>query len=98
MVVRPVRTGILPRDEGRATGGAARVGILVREKDAVLGNAVDVRCPAHHAVRVSANVPHADVVAKNDEDVGFPVRRRLCWGNCEDCPSRPGQHNQALFN
>jgi hypothetical protein len=74
------------------------MGILVREKDAVLGNAVDVRRPAHHAVSVSANVPHADVVAKNDEDVGFPVGRRLCWGNCEHCPSHNGQHNQALFN
>ena len=30
---------------------------------------------AHHAVRVGADVPHADVVAEDDEDVGhFCIR------------------------
>jgi hypothetical protein len=30
---------------------------------------------AHHAVRVGADIPHADFVTPDDEDVGFPIRR-----------------------
>ena len=32
-----------------------------------------LRRAAHHAVRVSADIPHADVIAPDDEDVGFLV-------------------------
>ena len=34
---------------------------------------IDIRRPAHHAMRVGANVPHADVVAPDDGNIGFLV-------------------------
>ena len=59
-------------DEGRATGGAALLRVVVGEGDAFLGDAIDVRrLVAHHATAVVADVPGADVVAPDDEDVGF---------------------------
>ena len=61
----------LPHDERRAPGGAARLAVVIGEEHAVLGDAVDVRRAAHHAVRVGADIPHADVVAEDDDDVGL---------------------------
>jgi hypothetical protein len=61
----------LSHDEGGATGRAARLTVVVREQDAVLGNAIDVRRPAHHPVRVDADIPHADVVTPDYDDVRF---------------------------
>jgi hypothetical protein len=59
-------------DEGGASGGAALLGIVIGETDAFLGDAVDVGCfVAHHAAVVVADVPGADVIAPDDEDVGF---------------------------
>ena len=64
--------GRLPGDERRAAGGAALLAVPVGEQRALLGDAVDVRRPvAHHAHVVGADVELADVVAPDDEDVGF---------------------------
>ena len=72
----------LPGDEGRAAGGAALLAVPVGEQRAFLGDAVDVgRLVAHHALVVGADVPVADVVAPDDQDVGFLVRRM--GGCCE---------------
>ena len=66
----------LPGDEGRAAGGAALLAVPVGKHRAFLGDAVDVRrLVAHHAVIVGADVPPADVVAPDDEDVGLPAAR-----------------------
>ena len=63
-------------DEVRATRRATRLGVIVGEQHAFLGQLVEVRRPAgHHAAMVGADVPHADVIAHNEEDVGFFVRR-----------------------
>ena len=60
----------LPGDECGASGGAGLLGIEVGEYRALLGDAVDVRrAVAHHAAVVGADVPVADVVAEDDEDV-----------------------------
>ena len=67
----------LAHDEGGAAGGAARLAVVVGEDDAFLADAVDVGRLAHHAVRVGADVPHADVVAEDDEDVRLV--RLGCW-------------------
>lgn len=40
--------GVAPCDEGCPVGGAARLSVVVGEQNAVFGNAVDVRRPAHH--------------------------------------------------
>ena len=82
MVVMPVRTGHLPHDERRAARGAARLAVVIGEQHALLADAVDVGRAAHHAVRVGADIPHADVVAQDDQDVGFLRFRREYGGEC----------------
>src|SRR5882672_10726011 len=60
----------LPGDE---RGAARRAGLLrveVGEDRTLFGDAVDVwRAVAHHAAVVGADVPVADVVAEDDEDI-----------------------------
>src|SRR5262249_14820816 len=68
--------GVLSADEARAPGGTALLRIVVGERHAFFRNAVDVRGPiAHHAATEVADVPDPDVVAPEDEDIGFV---RLC--------------------
>ena len=63
-------------DERGAAGGAGLLGVVIGEGDAFFGDAVDVRrLVAHHAAVVVADVPGADVVAPNDEDVRLFNRR-----------------------
>src|SRR5262249_26219565 len=66
--------GHLPGDECGTTGRATRLAVVISEEDAVLGDRIDVRRPAHHAMRVGANVPHADVVTPDNDDVRFHSR------------------------
>jgi hypothetical protein len=62
----------LAHDERRAAGGAGLLGVVVAEAHAFATDTVDVgRLVAHHAARVVGNVPEADVVAPEDEDVGL---------------------------
>ena len=57
-------------DEVRATRRATRLGVVVGEQHSFLGHLVEIRRPAgHHAAVVGADVPHADVVAHDDDDV-----------------------------
>ena len=73
-------------DEGRAAGGAALLAVVVGEGHAFAGDAVDVRrLVAHHAAVVVADVPGADVVAPDDEDVGFSFRRLRQPGRANGC-------------
>ena len=67
--------GQLPHDECGAAGSATGLAVVIGEEHAVFGDGIDVRGAAHHAVSVSADVPHADVIAPDDDDVGFLVRR-----------------------
>ncbi len=70
----------LAGDEVRATRRAARLGVVVGEQHALVGDLVEVRRPAgHHAAMVGADVPHADVVAHDDDDV------RLLLRECRPC-------------
>src|SRR5206468_12608325 len=67
----------LAGDEARAPGGTALLAVPVRKERAFLRDAVNVRrFVAHHSLVVSADVPVADVVAPDDEDVG------LLWVCC----------------
>ena len=57
-------------DELRPPGGATRFGVVVGEQHAFGGELVDVRRPpGHHAAVVGADVPHADVIAHDEDDV-----------------------------
>ena len=68
----PGTDGRLPGDERRASGGAALLTIPVRKHRAFFGNTVDVGClVSHDAAMIDARVEPADVVAHDDEDVGF---------------------------
>ena len=86
----------LAGDEARAPGGAALLAVPVGEQRAFLGDAVDVRrLVAHHALVVGADVPVADVVAPEDEDVGFLVRR-LTWDDEAQQRRRSGEEREAV--
>ena len=67
----------LAGDEVRPPGGAARLGVVVREPHALGGELVEVRRLAgHDALMVGADVEPADVVAHDDEDVRLLLLRR----------------------
>jgi hypothetical protein len=64
-------------DEGIAAGGAALHGVVFHVLSALVPDAVDVgRFPGPQAFMVDARLHPADVVAHDEEDVGF-CRRRL---------------------
>src|SRR6185369_12398450 len=66
----------LTSDEVRAARRAALLGIVVGEKHTFLGYLVEIRRPAcHQAAMVSSNIPHADIVAHNDEDIWLGLLR-----------------------
>ena len=67
----------LAGDEVGASRRATRLGVVVGEQHALGGDLVEVRrAPGHHAAVVGADIPHADVVAHDDDDVR-PLWRRL---------------------
>src|SRR5271154_1027640 len=64
--------GKLTGDEVRTACGTARFGVVVGEDHAFSGHFVEIRCaPSHHAAAVSADIPNADVVTHDHDDVGF---------------------------
>src|SRR5260221_13693832 len=70
-------------DEVGPTRCTTRFGVIVGEQHAFLGDFVEVRRLAcHQAAVISADVPHADIVAHDDDDVGLFGRRlrlREAW-------------------
>src|SRR5262249_38838810 len=73
----------LSHNECGAPSGAARLTVMVGEKGAVPGDAVDVRRATHHAVCVDADIPSADVVTPDDDDVWFLILSEYA-GSAED--------------
>ena len=66
-------------DECRSAGCAALLSVVIRESNAFVGDPVDVRSlVSHHAQIAVADVPGADVVSPDDEDVG--LFGRVCRG------------------
>ena len=65
-----MRSGFWPQDEGGASGGATLLAVVVGERDAFFGDAVDIRGGvAHHASAEVTDVPSADVIAPEDQDI-----------------------------
>src|SRR5215468_3783440 len=59
-------------EEGVAAGRAALLGVIVREERAFIADAIDVRRLAdHQPAMVDARLIEADVVAHDEEDIGF---------------------------
>ena len=79
---------MLPGDERRATRGAGLLPIAVRKQCTFLCDAVDVRRrAADHAAMVGAEIPDADVIGHDEEDVGFLFFLRMgrAGGPQESC-------------
>ena len=76
-------------DERGAAGGATLLAVVVGERHAFARDAVDVRRHvAHHAAAVVADVPGADIVTPDDENVRWPPRwrrLRLCLRRLAGC-------------
>src|SRR5262249_25790060 len=69
----------LPGDERGAARRARLLRVEIGEERALPGDAVDVgRAITHHAAAVGADVPVADVVAEDDEDVRL-ASSGGCW-------------------
>ena len=63
---------VLTGDEAGAAGRAALLAVPIGEGRSLLRDAVDIGgVVAHHALAVMADVPIADIVSPNDEDVRF---------------------------
>ena len=61
---------VLTRDEARAARRAALLAVKIGEGRPFLRDAVDVGgMVAHHAFAVVADIPNADIVSPNDEDI-----------------------------
>jgi hypothetical protein len=75
----------LPCDERSTSGRTALFGIVVGEHHAFICDAVDIgRLESHQAARVGADVGLANVIAPDDDNVGFASRRGrgLLWLLC----------------
>src|SRR5207245_11418578 len=57
---------------------AARLRVVIGKQHSFLGDLVEVRgSPGHHAAVVGADIPDADVIAHDEDDVRFAGVRRL---------------------
>src|SRR5271157_2818129 len=73
-VVIPVRIGNSPVMKF-ARPAATRLGVIVGEPHALGRQLIEIRRPTrHYAFVIRANVEPADVIAHNDDDIGFLVR------------------------
>jgi hypothetical protein len=72
--------------------------VMIDEQQAFLGDSVDVRRAAsHHAAVIGADVPDADIVAHDEEDVGrLPISpcRRCALGSCRYRRTDAGDNNE----
>src|SRR5271165_5242857 len=66
----------LAGDEVRPPRRATRLGVIVSEPHALRGQLIEIRRLArHYALVIRTDVEPADVIAHNDDDIGFLVRR-----------------------
>jgi hypothetical protein len=73
---------MLAGDERRAPGGTRLLRVIIREQRAFLGDTVDVRRrAAHHAAMVGADIPDANIVGHDNEDIGLLLLCD-CWRAC----------------
>ena len=87
--------GSLASDEGGAACGATLLAIPVGEKGAFFGEAIDVGgFVAHHAEVIGADIKGTDVVAPDDEDIGF---LRFCVGEGGEANEAEGEGEELIF-
>ena len=89
----------LAGDEVGAARRAARLGVVVGEEHAFGGDLVEVRRAArHHAAVIGADIPDADVVAHDDDDVGSLLRRWLRHAGAPAAPDNATDVSVALMS
>ena len=73
-----------PGDEVGPTCRTTCLGIVVRKQHALFGDLIQIGRPAgHHAAVIGSDIPHANVVAHDDNDVRFLLLLlRGCWDAC----------------
>src|SRR5882724_3250927 len=68
----------LPQDKGGPAGRAGLLGVVISKECALFGDAVDVgRASTHHPAMVGADIPDADIVGHDHDDVRL-LGDRLC--------------------
>ena len=71
-------------EEGVAPGRAALLRVIVHKDCAFVRDPVNVRCfPDHQAAVIATRLHPADVIAHDEEDIGF-LFLRLQWSGCAD--------------
>ena len=97
---------MLAGDKSRSTRGATLLPVIVGEEGSFLGDGVNIRCSsAHHTVVECTDIPHADIISHDDEDVGLlGCRLRHGWRvhqdyGCEqsNTDSHYGNHRLTPF-
>ena len=89
--------GRLPENECSAPRRAGLLRVIIREQRAFAGDAVNVRrASAHHAAMICADVPDADIVRHDDDDVRF-LGLRVRGNDSAHQRRRSRQHGQAVF-
>src|ERR1700722_17376440 len=74
----------LPQDECGSSSRAGLLRVVIGEERAVAGNSIDVRgATAHHATVVSTDIPDADIIGHDDDNVGFLRLGERVWGRRE---------------
>ena len=88
--------GQFTHDEVRATRRAARLGVIVGEQHAFLGQLVEVRRLAgHHVMAIGADVRYPDVIAHDDQNVGFLILRGSARSNCQPRDGSTDRQSEA---
>jgi hypothetical protein len=75
----------LAHDERRAPSGTTGLSIVIGKEHPFLRDPIDVGCVAHHAVGIGADIPHADIISKDDENVWFFVCHSFLLYTTLDC-------------
>src|SRR5262245_31043290 len=84
------------RDEVRTTRRATRLSVIVGKQHSFLCKLVEVWRPSgHHTTMVRADVPHPNVIAHDEKDVGFLVLG-LGWSARAKKRSRGYEQRQAV--
>jgi len=91
LAAQPGAETALAGNERGPSGGATLLPVPISEERALFPELVDVRrLAAYHALVVGADVPVTDVVAPDDEDVGFlRLRERACSRNSKSNDDKP---------
>ena len=74
------------------------LGVVVHEHAAFACDPVNVRCfPDHQAAMIAARLHPADIIAHDEQDIGFLVLR-LGWSDRAEKRSRGYKQRQAVMN